>query len=115
VTFPCMFEVGLHTCTEGLVLDDYGVLGAVFTPDRGEPGARYLVYGAAPAGSTEKHEDRVIVDKELFVPPGFPATAYDLIDLPDGQYQVIGQPADYGDGPFGFQPGSVLHLKKVTG
>ena len=86
----------------------------VYTPPRDQRGARHLVYGPVPVSSTEP-EGLVIVDRELLVPPDFPVTADDLVDLPDGQYAVIGQPSDYCLGPFGFQPGLVVHLKKVTG
>ena len=53
---------------------------------------------------------------QLAVPPDFPATAYDLVDIPgDGQYEVDGEPEDYCHGPFGFRPGLVVNLRKVSG
>ena len=48
--------------------------------------------------------ERVVVDVEVFASPGLPVGPYDLVDLPDGQYWVIGQPEDYTNGPFGQTP-----------
>jgi len=102
---------------EGVELDAYNDVVAVFTPARDQPGTTYTVYGTALVSSTETVPDRLLVDKrQLLVPPNFPAAVDDLVDIPgDGQYQVIGDPEDYWQGPFGFRPGLVLNLRKVIG
>jgi len=117
VTFPLRFTVGLHTYSEGTA-DGYNESAAVYTPVKTVAGTSYRVYGWSTPTSTEPKlagHDRVIVDVELLVPPGFPAGPHDLIDLPDGQYEVLGQPEDYNNGPFGFTPGLVVNLRRTTG
>lgn len=116
--FPLLFTVGVHTHTETIQLDEYNEIVSAYVPARGATGTPCQVYGWSTPLSTEPAvagHDRVVVDVQLMVPPGFPAGPYDVIDLPDGEYQVIGQPEDFNHGPFGWQPGTVLNLRKVTG
>jgi hypothetical protein len=116
VTFPLLFEVGVHTW-DG-VEDSYNT-EAGYTPARDVDGTQYEVYGwSTPATQEPKlaGHDRVEVDVELLVPPDFPVGPHDLVDLPDvGQFEVIGYPEDFTKGPFGFQPGAVVNLRRVEG
>lgn len=118
MTFPTLFTVGVHRCTESIVLDDYGDPEPVFTPAKDTTGEQVAVYGWSTPSSTEPAvagHDRVVVDVQLLAPPDTLIGAYDLVDLPDGQYQVIGTPEDYGTGPFAFAPGVCVNLRKVSG
>ncbi|WNG95286.1 hypothetical protein [Mycobacterium sp. ITM-2016-00318] len=113
--FPQLLEVGLHTYSAGPV-NGYGSETAVYTPPKDSPGTAAKVYGWSVASSFEpRPDDLVVTDVDLFAPADFPAGAYDVIDLPDGQYEVIGQSQDYNHGPFRFTPGVLVHLRRVAG
>jgi len=115
--FPTRFTVGLHTYSAGAG-DDYNPSTPVYTPAKIAAGVSARVYGWAPVSSAEPKvvgHDRVVVEMELLVPPNFAVAPQDLIDLDDGQYEVIGWPEDYTKGPFGFTPGKVINLRKVEG
>lgn len=125
MTFPLLFTVGRHAYT-GSPMDGNGDRPKVYSPPKDQPGTVLRVYGWGPplalrgAGESRPMEaqERVVVDIELLVPPDFPATERDLIDLPSGpagQFEVIGVPNDYSKGPFGWQPGKVINLRKVDG
>jgi hypothetical protein len=94
-----------------------------YSPPKNQPGTPVNVIQWAPPGSHADQpklagHDRVIVDVELFVPPGFTPAPGDLIDLPSGpagQFMVIGYPEDYNHGFHGWQPGSVVNLRRVEG
>ena len=59
--------------------------------------------------------DRVIVDLSLFVPPGTEIDAHDKVVLQDREYEVVGEVEDAGNGPFGFDPGATVQLRRVEG
>ena len=111
---PLLREVGLHAYSTGG--DGYSG-AAVYTPPRDSPGIAEKVYGWSVPSSREPHgegrDNVVVTDVELLAPPGFPVGPYDVIDLPDGQYEVIGQPEDYNQGPFAYTPGVRVNLRKV--
>lgn len=117
--FPLPFTVGLHSYSDGPD-DGYGNHTRVFTPPLDEPGVEYRVAGWADLflpSATEKsgNMNRVISFLQLFAPKDFPATAYDRIDLDGEQWEVLGEPNRYSNGPF-WDPGmSVWNLQKVTG
>lgn len=117
MSFPTPFTVGHHTYSS-TTEDDYGREGITFTPARDADGVEKAVYGwANPTGTEPKlaGHDRVVVEMELYSPPAFNPGPHDLIDLPGGQFEVIGYPEDYTHGPFGFQPGYVINLRRVEG
>ncbi|OBA62190.1 hypothetical protein A5780_19215 [Nocardia sp. 852002-20019_SCH5090214] len=114
---PTPYTVGVHR---------YGVTGQDargndvwgYTPPLDSSGTQRRVYGWYVPSSTEPAlagHDRVVVDVVLMVPPGFPAGPHDRIDLPDGQYDVVGNPEDYNHGPFQWAPGAVVNLTRVEG
>jgi hypothetical protein len=113
--FPQLFEVGVHIYSAGPT-NGYGSETAVYTPPKDSPGTAAKVYGWSVASSTEpRPEDLVVTDVDLFAPADFPAAAYDVIDLPEGQYEVIGTPQDYTHGPFGSALGIRVKLRRVGG
>lgn len=93
-----------------------------YTPPLDQPGTEVPVYGWHTPSTTDPklagHPDRVIVDVELLVTPDFAPTPKSRIGLPSGpagRFEVIGDVQDCNHGPFGWQPGSVVNLRRVTG
>lgn len=57
--------------------------------------------------------NRVITELNLLAPGGDWRDG-DIVTLPDGrQFIVVGDPADNNAGPFGFQPGYIVTLRRV--
>lgn len=113
---PLLFEVGIHVYSSG-PSDGYGPT-MVYTPPRDVPGIAEKVYGWSSPSSSEPREGHgniIVTDVELLAPAGFSVGPYDVVDLPDGQYQVMGHPQDFGYGPFGYDPGVVVKLRRVEG
>lgn len=115
---PMLLEVGVHTHSVG-ERDRYNVPVPIYTPPRDQPGYQLRVYGWATKASTEptsvgpSPHNLVVTEVDLLAPRDFPVGPYDLIDLPDGQYEVIGEPEDFVNGPFGSRLGVLVKLKKV--
>lgn len=83
-----------------------------------EPAVRLDAYGVAPAGSREPRtvgENRVVEELELLVPSVAGVGPQDRILIDGVAYQVVGVPADYDRGPFGWRPGGVIRLMRVEG
>lgn len=59
--------------------------------------------------------DRVTVDLSMFVPPGFEVSAHDRVELNGHTYEVVGEFEDAGNGPFRFNPGGTVQLRRVEG
>ncbi len=118
MTFPTPQTVGHHAYSSS-TLDDYNRQVESWTPPKDSPGVPREVYGWAAPSSTEPKlagHNRVTVEVELLVPPDFVCGPHDVIDLPNsGQFEVIGYPEDYTHGPFGFQPGYVVNLRRSEG
>lgn len=117
MTFPLLFTVGWHQYSNGPT-DAYGEVTPVYTPPLNQAGTQIAVYGFnvhSTSHNPVSGHDRIIVDAELWVPPGCPIGTYDYVDLPDGQYLVEGQPEDWGHGPFGWSPGLQINLRKISG
>jgi hypothetical protein len=114
---PLTVEVGVHTYSAGQV-DYNGIAAPVYTPPKDEPGAVRKVYGWQVPSSIERRNavgELVITEVELFAPPGFSVGPSDLVDLPDGQYEVVGHPLDYTHGPFGTALGVLVKLRLTEG
>jgi hypothetical protein len=114
MSIPLPVEVGVHTYSAG-ALDRYGTHTPVYTPALDKPGTMHAVYGWQVADSTEPADLGGTIpraDVQLYAPPGFPIGPDDLVDLPDGQYHVIGWPLGWTHGPFGYTPGVVVQLRK---
>ncbi|GGF39094.1 hypothetical protein [Williamsia phyllosphaerae] len=75
------------------------------------------VYGwGAPGGNEPKlaGDDRVLVDTELLVPPGFECSPRDRMVLDGDEFEVVGPVQRYDHNPFGWNPGGVVSLRRVT-
>lgn len=65
--------------------------------------------------------DRVIVRRQVFVPPEFKAGPEDKVIIPahlnepELEYMVLGYPEDYSYGPWGFEPGLVVRVMRTEG
>lgn len=109
-------KVGVHTYSGGSH-DGYGVPTPSWDPPLDEAGEERDVIGWGPRSSTEVEgvePNRLVeTDIDLLVPLGFQIAPEDVVDLPEGQFQVQGQPMDYGYGPYGYNPGMVVRLKRV--
>ncbi len=114
MTLPARHTVGWHTVDTGAV-DGEGNPVIEYLPSLDEPGTPTAVIGWATPQSTEPEIGRVIHDIDLYIQPGATSQPQDVVDLPDGQYEVIGWPLDWTRGPFLYAPGAVVQLKRVTG
>ena len=93
----------------GTVEDDYGNE----TPSYGQPRTRY-VYGWGPGGDIEVNGFRqtVTADLVVYAPPGFPVGSRDRVRVLDVDYDVEGLPQDFNHGPFGYEPGVTVNLRR---
>ncbi|EME14805.1 hypothetical protein [Rhodococcus triatomae] len=110
--FPLRHTVDLLTTTAAGE-DEFGL-----PIETGTQSTTYKVYGWAPVRSDEPRlagRDAVTVEVELFAPATFPAQPHDRVLLGGRLFEVIGHAEDYNHGPFGFQPGLVVNLRRVEG
>lgn len=109
-------KVGVHTYSAGN-RDGYNIPAPSWDPPLNEPGEERDVIGWAPHSSTEVsgvEPNRIVeTDVDLLVPPDFQIASEDVVDLPEGQFQVNGDPRDFGYGPYGYNPGMVIGLKRI--
>lgn len=59
--------------------------------------------------------DRVIVDLLVLTPPSAAIGAHDRVVVMGREFEVIGEVEDAGNGPFGFDPGARVKLRRVEG
>lgn len=112
MSYPTRYTVGWHTATTAQT--GRGTT-TTYAPLLTATGTQVKVIGWAPTRQAETTETRVESDIDLFVPPGVSSTAGDVVDLPSGRFEVVAYPEDWSFGPFGFQPGAVVKLKRVQG
>ncbi len=81
------------------------------------PGRTEPVYGWAPAGTTEVNGSRhaVTADLQVYVPSGFSCSPRDRVIAGGRTYEVQGEVEDFDHGPFGWQPGGQVNLRRVEG
>jgi hypothetical protein len=119
MAFPTPHTVGWHAWSEGPE-DPHGNPTNVWTPPLDQPGTPTKVMGWQTSRTIEPNETRVQSDIDLLVPPGVTVgSPRDVVDIPldksKGQYEVVGDMEDWTTGPFGYKPGAVVKLKRVTG
>lgn len=76
------------------------------------------VYGWSRPQSSEPKlagEQRIEVSLEVFAPVGTVTEPPDRIEVDGELYNVVGETEDYDHGPFGWQPGVVINLKRWEG
>lgn len=109
MTFPFAIPVTvLKSTVTGI--DQYGVDVKTWTP-RATSGA------FDPGGSVElvQGQDMVTTSPTVFLPPNDPITAYDRVTVAGLTYEVDGGPNSYLNPFTGWNPGTVVKLKQVTG
>ena len=74
-------------------------------------------YGWAPAGTSEAdvRNQQVTHDLDLLVPSSVSLDPDDEVLILGAWFKVEGRLASYDFGPFGFKPGGVAKLRRVTG
>ena len=113
VTFP-LAQTVQHLAYAGEVRDSRGnVIDAWADP------VDVAVYGWHTSATHEPQiagHDRVLVDAQVLAPSSWRPSPRDKVTLPGfGEYQVIGETEDFNHGPFGWEPGNRVNLRKVTG
>ena len=100
--FPTLFTVGWHTFSSS-GSDRNGNPIQTWTPALGSAGTAVAVHGWAPTQVDEPQQDHSLDLIDLFLPVGAVSAPGDVVDLPQGQFEVVGHPLDWSRGPF--QPG----------
>ena len=113
VTFP-LAQTVQHLAYAGQVRDSRGnVIDAWADP------VDVAVYGWHTSATHEPQiagHDRVLVDAQVLAPQSWRPSPRDKVTLPGfGEYQVIGETEDFNHGPFGWEPGNRVNLRKVAG
>ncbi|MCB1282348.1 MAG: hypothetical protein KDB18_12580 [Salinibacterium sp.] len=111
MTFPALWTVGWHTATAG-ANDRNGSPTRTYSPELDAEGTAVKVIGWGPTQTSEPAQDHALDLIDLLVPPGVTSAPGDAVDLPDGQYEVVGHLEDFTKGPFGFVPGGVVKLRR---
>lgn len=117
VFLPLLYTVG-HMSYDDSAKNDLGDPLPVWS----DPVDR-LVYGWGPPQAEAPKEvsvgdDRVRVELELMVPPGWQSKHRDKFDLGYGDdvlYWQVGPIEDYEHNPHGWNPGSVVNLVSIKG
>lgn len=111
--FPLLFSVGHRVWSEDGSYDDHGNPAE----DWSAPVVKAVYGWGAPNGDEPKMagHDRVTVQVELLVPPGFVCSPRDRILLDGVEHEVIGPVESYDHNPFGWNPGGVVNLRRVEG
>ncbi|WP_037183828.1 hypothetical protein [Rhodococcoides fascians] len=112
IDIPLLFTVQVEKAVDG-PRNEHNNVTRTYAPPIDAP-----VYGwSAPASSESTaagQTNRVVHDLELLVPESFTATAHDRVTVDGRKYEMQGDPADFNHGPFGFRPGLVANLKRVS-
>ena len=103
--------VAWHTYADGAATDR-GTSTPTWSPALDATGTSVAVYGWAPTSVSEPDEDRNEMSVDLFLPTATGAPR-DVVDLPIGQFEVVGHPETYAYGPFGSNLGAVVKLRRV--
>lgn len=119
MTFPLNATLGLRKRIEG-EKDAHGNAKVTYAD-----AVEIKVYGYGPrssGGSSEPskpNRDEVVIGQTVYAPPEIASqvTALDRFEVPLGGdvYEVDGEIGDWNHGPFGWQPGISIALKRVEG
>lgn len=112
VSFPLLFTVGHRVFQPGAT-------NAHGDPvESWAPAVDRKVYGWSSPDTSEPKlagHDRDVVEVELLVPSGFSCGPRDRMVLDGVVFEVIGEPEMSDHNPFGWNPGGVVNLRKVSG
>ena len=111
-SFPTRYTVQIEAFQPGAT-DPFGNPVDSWAPPVAQP-----VIGWAPPVSNEPKmagHDRVIVDLELFVPPGFVAAPRDRVTVNGSRFSVVGYQEDTDGNPWLWNPGGVVNLQRIEG
>lgn len=110
--FPLRFTVG-HRVWAGGVEDAWGNTVSGWA----DPVEKRVYGWGAPATSEPKvaGHNRDVVELELLVPPGFECSPHDRMVLDSLEYEVIGGVEMFDHNPFGWNPGGIVNLRRVSG
>lgn len=93
--------------------DKYGEREKVYA----EPVAR-PVYGWAPPDLAEEifsaNRDAIVQDLDVYDPHDSDYSPDDHVIINGVTYRVMGDTRNYDHGPFGYKPGGVVRVKRVT-
>lgn len=113
-TFLPLAQVVQHLPYEGKVKNDRGNVVDAW----GDP-VDVAVHGWHTSATHEPQiagHDRVLVDAQVLAPSSWRPGPKDKVVLPGfGEYRVEGETEDFNHGPFGWEPGNRVNLRKVTG
>ncbi|MBF6330860.1 hypothetical protein [Nocardia transvalensis] len=117
---PLRYEVEVFPVKDGEERDNRGNLKRTY----GEP-VKQRIYGIGPLMSYHSAiggpvmetvgSNRLVIDRQMYVPPGFVCKPFDRVRFAGTLFDVVGYLQDYGQGPFGFNPGGVVNLRFVEG
>ncbi|MGW0245057.1 hypothetical protein ACWDYH_00265 [Nocardia goodfellowii] len=113
--FPTPYTAHTRAFSEGPEKDPRGSLVKKWAT----PVAQRLIAIGPKTVETEPVKpgyDRVVIKRDLYAPPGFVAGPQDKVLLPgEPEYIVVGYPEDFSGGPWGFNPGLVVHVTRTEG
>lgn len=84
---------------------------------QGPPAPRKVIGWAPPVSADPKvaGHDRVLVDTELFAPPGFVVGPKDRVTIKGRTYLVVGHEEDTDGNPYLWHPGMTVNLHRIEG
>lgn len=112
MTFPANYTVPYHSYSAGTATAR-NTPTAVYTPPLDQPGTELKVIDIAPVRGAEPNATRIVDRRKLHAPPDCPLKAQDVVDLPEGRFEVDGDMEDQTRGFHGWNPGVVVWLKRT--
>ena len=111
--YPTPYVAQTQKFSEGPERDARGNLVKKWAAKVDQP----VIGWAAPVSTDPKTvgTNRIVVQVELYTPEGFDCGDQDKVTVGGVEYFAIGWPEDYCNGPFGFRPGYVVNLRRVSG
>lgn len=112
MSLPTLYSIGVKRLVKGQT-DAHGNVTESFSDPVSVP-----VYSIAPTTSDEPYEagrEAVVTGLSVLAPIDTNITAYDRVVWDGEEYTVEGDIADWSKGPFGWDAGIAIQLKRVEG
>lgn len=111
MTFPALFTVG-HRVHSTAAVDGWNETTDVWA----DPVHKQVITYYAPSGRDPRTvgDDRIVVDLEMLVPPGFQCSPKDRMVVDGDEYEVVGPMNRLDRDPFGWNPGGLVNLRLVA-